>query len=105
MAGVVRVEVVTPERLVWSGPAEMVIARGVEGELGVLPHHAPLITALLDSPLEIRLPGGARTVIAVRGGFLEVKPDRVTVLADEAELPEEEGAVAAEHVAGAPADE
>ncbi len=89
-----RVEVVTPERLVWSGPAEMVIARGVDGELGILPHHMPLITALLDSPLEIRLPGGGRTIIATRGGFLEVKPDRVTVLADEADLPEEQHDVA-----------
>lgn len=89
MAGVIEVQVVTPERLVWSGPAEMVIARGSEGELGVLPHHAPLITVLLDGPIRIRRPGGAELVIGTRGGFLEVKPDRVTVLADHAELPEE----------------
>jgi F-type H+-transporting ATPase subunit epsilon len=87
MAGVIAVRVVTPERLVWSGPAEMVIARGVEGELGVLPHHAPLITALRDGPVQIRRPDGGLTVIGTRGGFLEVKPDRVTVLAADADLP------------------
>ncbi len=84
----IAVEVVTPERQVWSGPAEMVIARGAEGELGVLPHHAPLITFLVDGPLRIRRPGGGELVIGTRGGFLEVKPDRLTVLASEAELPE-----------------
>jgi F-type H+-transporting ATPase subunit epsilon len=89
MAGVIGVQVVTPERLVWSGPAEMVIARGVEGELGVLPHHAPLITSLLDGAVRIRRPGGTELVIGTKGGFLEVKPDRVTVLADAAEVPEE----------------
>lgn len=89
MAGVLSVQVVTPERLVWSGPAEMVIARGAEGELGVLPHHAPLITSLVDGAVRIRRPGGGEMVIGTRGGFLEVKPDRVTVLADEAELPED----------------
>lgn len=92
MAGLISVQVVTPERLVWSGPAEMVIARGAEGELGVLPHHAPLITSLLDGAVRIRRPGGAEMVIGTKGGFLEVKPDRVTVLADEAELPEEAAA-------------
>jgi len=90
MASVIAVQVVTPERLVWSGPAEMVIARGVDGELGVLPQHAPLITVLVDGPLRIRRPGGGEIVIGTRGGFLEVKPDRVTVLADEADLPEGE---------------
>jgi len=92
MAGVIAVQVVTPERLVWSGPAEMVIAHGVEGELGVLPHHAPLITSLLDGALRIRRPGGDELVISTKGGFLEVKPDRVTVLADEANLPEDASA-------------
>ena len=89
MAAVIAVQVVTPERLVWSGPAEMVIARGAEGELGVLAHHAPLITVLLDGPVRIRRPGGAELVIGTHGGFLEVKPDRVTILADKAELPED----------------
>jgi len=100
MAGVIAVQVVTPERLVWSGPAEMVIARGVDGELGVLPHHAPLITSLLDGAVRIRRPGGTEMVIGTRGGFLEVKPDRVTILADEAELPEEAAAPAEADDAG-----
>jgi F-type H+-transporting ATPase subunit epsilon len=85
----IQVEVVTPERLVWQGPADMVIARGAEGELGVLPHHAPLITFLADGVVRIRQPGGAPELrVRARGGFLEVKPDRVTILAEEAELPE-----------------
>lgn len=99
MAGVLSVQVVTPERLVWSGPAEMVIARGAEGELGVLPHHAPLITSLVDGAVRIRRPGGGEMVIGTRGGFLEVKPDRVTVLADEAELPEDAPSQAQEEAA------
>ena len=99
----IAVEVVTPERQVWSGPAEMVIARGAEGELGVLPHHAPLITFLVDGPLRIRRPGGAELVIGTRGGFLEVKPDRITVLAGEAELPE--GVAAEDGGTGADAEE
>lgn len=87
MAAVIPVEVVTPERRIWEGPAEIVIARGAEGELGVLPRHAPLITFLVDGPVLIRRPGGAgEVVISTRGGFLEVKPDRVTILASHAEL-------------------
>lgn len=101
MASVIDVQVVTPERLVWSGPAEMVIARGVEGELGVLPQHAPLITGLVDGLIRIRRAGGAELAIAARGGFLEVKPDRVTVLADEAELPEDAAAEGGPRVTGA----
>lgn len=88
MPATVRVEVVTPERLVWAGDAEFLVARGAEGELGVLPHHAPLITWLLDGQLRIRRPDAPELVIGTRGGFLEVKPDRVTVLVDSADLPE-----------------
>lgn len=81
--GTIAVQVVTPEREVWSGAARMVIARGSEGYLGVLPHHAPLITALVDGPVRIHLPDGAPDLVfGVASGFLEVKPDRVTVLAD-----------------------
>lgn len=85
-AGVLRVEIVTPEQLVWSGSAAMVVARGSEGELGVLPRHAPLITRLVDGPVTVHRPeGGKPLVFGVASGFLEVKPDRVTVLADTVE--------------------
>ena len=82
MPSTIPVEVVTPERLVWSGEAEIIIARGADGELGVLPHHAPLITFLLDGDVRIRRPDAPELVLHATGGFLEVKPDRVTVLSD-----------------------
>jgi F-type H+-transporting ATPase subunit epsilon len=84
----VQVDVVTPERTVYGGEARMVIARGVEGEIGVLPGHAPLVTPLKISTLLIKEESGDRQ-IAVSGGFLEVRPDKVTILAETAELPEE----------------
>lgn len=95
MASTVRLDVVTPERLVWSGEVEILIARGSEGELGILPGHTPLITALNDGVLFIRRPGEPPLHIATRGGFLEAEPDGITVLADAARLPEDvdEGAV------------
>ena len=87
--GVLAVQIVTPEQLVWSGPAVMVVARGSEGELGVLPRHAPLITRLVDGPVTVhRAEGGKHLVFGVASGFIEVKPDRVTVLADAVELSE-----------------
>jgi F-type H+-transporting ATPase subunit epsilon len=88
-ARTIEVDIVTPERRVWSGPVEILIARGSEGELGVLPGHAPLITALRDGVLRLRRPGGQMLNIACEGGFLEVKPDGVTVLASSARLPED----------------
>src|SRR5437879_13584087 len=65
------------------------IANGGDGELGVLAHHAPLMTVLKPGPLTIRVTGGEEQLLFVGGGFLEVLPDRVTVLADVAEHAEE----------------
>jgi F-type H+-transporting ATPase subunit epsilon len=79
------VHVVTPEEEVWRGPAEVVVATGVDGQLGILPGHAPLLTLLGDGPLEIRS-GGSTQHATVRGGFLHVFADRVDVLAESAEL-------------------
>jgi len=81
------VEVVTPERVVYSGQAEMVIARGVEGDLGILPNHMPLVTPLKIAPVRIKVEGGQETKVAVSGGFMEVRGDKVTILAETAELP------------------
>ncbi len=88
MASTVPVSVVTPERELARTDAEMVIVRGAAGDLGILPHHIPLVTPIRPSVLEVRTPGG-RDRYAVTGGFLEVRGDQVTVLARTAERPEE----------------
>ncbi|MCX7912413.1 MAG: F0F1 ATP synthase subunit epsilon [Dehalococcoidales bacterium] len=83
-----KVEVVTAERIVYSAEADIVIAPGIEGQLGILPHHAPLMTMLRPGELIIRR-GQEEDIMAVSGGFLEVRPDRVVILADAAERAEE----------------
>jgi F-type H+-transporting ATPase subunit epsilon len=83
-----RLEIVTAERVVFSDEVEVVVAPGVEGQLGILPHHAPLMTILLPGELLVRK-GGEEFFLAISGGFLEVRPDRVIVLADAAERVEE----------------
>jgi F-type H+-transporting ATPase subunit epsilon len=89
-----RVHLVTPEREVWSGEADFVTARGVDGDLGVLPGHAPLLAALAVGPVFIDS-GGSRTAVAVDGGFLHVAHEddvtRVDILAERALLSEELG--------------
>jgi F-type H+-transporting ATPase subunit epsilon len=82
------IEIVTPERKVYSNEVDMIIARGGDGDLGILAGHTPVVTTLKVSQLRIRNEG-QETIIAVSGGFLEVKPEKVTVLAESAELPEE----------------
>jgi len=82
------VEVVTAERELYSGEADVVIAPGSEGELGILPRHAALLTTLKVGQLLIRL-GGAEESLFVSGGFLEVSNNSVTVLAETAERAEE----------------
>ena len=82
------IEIVTPERKVYENEANMIIARGADGDLGILRGHAPVVTSLKVSALRIKTDQGEDT-IAVSGGFLEVKQDKVTVLAEAAELPEE----------------
>jgi F-type H+-transporting ATPase subunit epsilon len=86
----VDVHVVTPEREVWAGPAQMVVARGVEGELGVLAGHAPLLVRLAVAPLRIEREDGSWDAMVVDGGFLHVTSGgdgtRVDVLANGADL-------------------
>ena len=84
----VRVDIVTAERVVYSEDADMVLAPGAQGQLGILPHHAPLMTILQPGELLVRK-GGDEFSLAISGGFLEVRPDRVIVLADSAERAEE----------------
>ncbi|MFC2016227.1 F0F1 ATP synthase subunit epsilon [Chloroflexota bacterium] len=84
----IRLDIVTAERVVYSEEVEVVIAPGVEGQLGILPHHAPLMTTLQVGELLARK-GGEEFSMVISGGFLEVRPDRVIVLADVAERAEE----------------
>lgn len=84
------VHVVTPEREVWTGEASMVVARALDGDVGILPGHAPLVAALRVGPLFIETGDQGRLAAAVDGGFLHVTSSgddtRVDVLAEEAVL-------------------
>lgn len=83
-----KLDIVTAERIVYSEEVDEVIAPGVEGQLGILPHHAPLMTILQSGELVVKR-GNDEDIMAISGGFLEVRPDRVIVLADSAERAEE----------------
>ena len=83
-----RIEIVTAESVVYEDDVEIVVIPGVEGQLGILPHHAPLLTALQPGELVVRKEG-EETAIAVSGGFVQVLDDKVIVLADSAERAEE----------------
>ena len=84
----IRLDIVTAERAVYAEDVDMVIAPGVEGQLGILPHHAPLMTTLQAGELRVKK-GGEEVSLVISGGFLEVRPDKVVVLADAAERVEE----------------
>jgi F-type H+-transporting ATPase subunit epsilon len=84
-----QVQLVAPDRMVWSGEAEIVLARTVDGELGILPRHAPLLGVLVENPVTIRRAEGDELVAAVHGGFLSVSEDGVSVLAEIVELSDE----------------
>jgi F-type H+-transporting ATPase subunit epsilon len=84
----IRLEIVTPERLVYADDVDAVAVPGVEGELGVLPHHAPLITTIGLGELRIRR-GGVEDHFAIIGGFLQVRPDKVVVMAETADMASE----------------
>lgn len=87
--------VVSVERSLFEGEVDFIVATGIDGELGILPRHAPLMTILKPGALKITQ-DGQEQLIFVGGGFLEVLPDRVTVLADVAEHAEEISIEAAE---------
>jgi F-type H+-transporting ATPase subunit epsilon len=81
------VELVSVERQVWSGPATQVIVRTVDGDIGVLPGHAPLLAQLKEGfSARIQEPGGNEISVALHGGFLSVTKDRVSILAEDAQL-------------------
>lgn len=82
-------EIVTPERKIYSRDVNMVIAKGIEGELGILPNHIPLVTPLQIAAVIAKVDGEQDHVVAVHGGFMEVRKEKVVILAESAELPEE----------------
>ncbi|MFH0769658.1 MAG: F0F1 ATP synthase subunit epsilon [Chloroflexota bacterium] len=84
----IKLDVVTAERVVYSEDVDVVVAPGIVGELGILPRHAPLMTTLEVGELRVKK-GGDEFSLVISGGFLEVRPDRIIVLADVAERAEE----------------
>jgi len=84
----IKLDIVTAERVVYSGDVDEVVAPGVSGQLGILPHHAPLMTILQAGEL-VAKNSGRDEIMAISGGFLEVRPDRIIILADAAERAEE----------------
>jgi F-type H+-transporting ATPase subunit epsilon len=84
-----QVEVVSPEEVLYSGEGDMVVCRTADGDIAFLPGHAPFIGALGVAKVRVILPGSGEQTIAVHGGFVEVGHDRVIVLSDVAELPEQ----------------
>lgn len=81
----ITVEIVTPERLVYSETADMIVVPGVEGYLGILPLHAPIVSGLNVGILKV-ITDGKESKLAISGGFMEVSDNKVVVLADTAEL-------------------
>ena len=96
MAMTVHCDIVSAERQLFSGLVEIVVASGVEGDLGIMPGHAPLLTRLKPGPVRVKKQNGEEEVFYVSGGFLEVQPKLVTVLADTAERAENMDAAEAE---------
>jgi F-type H+-transporting ATPase subunit epsilon len=81
----IHLEIVTPERLAYRDDVDSVQCPGIDGELGILPHHAPLLSTLGFGELHIRK-GGTEESFAIAGGFVQVRPDKVVVMAETADL-------------------
>lgn len=84
MAMTIHVDIVSAEKEIFSGLAEMVFAPGIMGELGIAPKHSPLLTYLAPGEVRLKLPGGTEESFYVSGGILEIQPHVVTVLSDTA---------------------
>ena len=84
----IRCEIISQDRIVFQGPADIVVLPGTDGEMGILPHHAPLLTTLKYGIIKVRSQG-QETIFTVAGGIAEIQPDIITVLADAAENVEE----------------
>ena len=84
----IKLEIVSPDKVVYAADIEMLIVRSTAGELGILPHHAPMVTGLVPHAMRIKIEGTEK-LVAVGGGFMEVQPEKISVLASVAELPED----------------
>lgn len=84
-----QVELVAADRLVWSGEATMVITRTTEGDVGILPNHAPLLSLMVDGSVDVRTSDGETLLAAVDSGFLSVAHNRVSILSEHAEMSHE----------------
>jgi F-type H+-transporting ATPase subunit epsilon len=84
----IRLEIVTPERLAYADDVDSVQVPGSEGEMGILPNHAPLVSMLGIGELRIRK-GGSEELFAIAGGFVQVRPDKVVVMAETADMASE----------------
>ena len=85
MAMTLHCNIVSAEKKLFDGRAEIVVASGVQGELGILPGHTPLLTELKPGTIKVKKQNGEEELVYVSSGFLEVQPDTVTILADSAE--------------------
>lgn len=84
----IKLEIVSPDKVVYTADINMLIVRSTAGELGILPHHAPMVAGLVPHAMRVKI-DGTESLIAVAGGFMEVQPEKITVLASAAELPVE----------------
>jgi len=85
MSANLTVEVVSPEKRVWSGEAKMVSARTLEGDIGVLPGHTPLLGVLVDGQVSIKVVDGTTQEFNIHGGFISVSNNRVSILGESAD--------------------
>jgi F-type H+-transporting ATPase subunit epsilon len=81
-----QVELVAADRLVWSGEARMVIARTTEGDVGILPNHAPMLSLMVDGIVDVSTADDETWIAAVDAGFLSVANNRISILAEHAEM-------------------
>ena len=89
MANTIRLEIITPDRLLKPAEVSMLVARAIDGDVGILPKHAPLITALAIWPVKLKFADAPDEYIAVCGGFMEVRDNKITILTPVGELPED----------------
>jgi F-type H+-transporting ATPase subunit epsilon len=85
MATAMHVELVAPDQIVWEGEADLVLARTVDGELGIMAGHIPLLGVLVEHPVRIKRDGAELKAVNVKGGFLSVTKEKVSILAESVE--------------------
>ena len=86
MADAMQVEVVSADEVVWSGEATNIIAKTVEGDIGILANHSPVLAVLVPGGVEIVCPDGTREIVAVESGFMSVSRGRVSILSEYAKM-------------------